>query len=375
MAVLGCFKVSNNDLESKGEKKTPLSCMRNISMRQYVGWVLLIISYGLLIPGLILPLYWYKSQRIVEEKTMLSTLSFVYEMGGWFPTSLVAFFALAVPAIKLIMLIVAHTFKKPWMSTLVVVISKWAILDALAASIIMAYFAFALQGAVPARVESGFTCFVLYCILSTAAALILDDQDISFCDQYASEHRLTRRCTRKRVYAGLAVLVASAFAITSLFLPTISIGIVGDATQMSVLSACQRLITMPNSDWKPMILILIFVVILPLMELMFLATMLIIPVDTFTSRCALRCLPLCGLLDVYNVGLVVMLIFLRALDNLEIYIPVTGFVILCIANVSILVARFMVNKHLAFKFGAAPATTTTTSSLPPNETKPTISHI
>ena len=363
MAVLSCFKESNNSSESKAETGNAVAYWKQLSIMQYVGWVLVIASYALLVPGLILPLYYYKANNMIVEKTMFTTLDLVYELGGWFPAFLVAFFGLVVPALKLIMLIVAHTFKKSWMSTLVVVVSKWAILDALVASIIMAYFAYALKGKMVSHVSAGFTCFVLYCILSTAAALILDDVDVSFREIYASEGRIARTCQKGRKFAALAVLVASAFTITSLFLSTISIGLPNDVVTMSILSACQRLVTMVHSDWKPMILILLFVVIIPLTELLFLATMLIIPVDTFATRCALRCLPQCGLLDVYNVGIVVMLIFIRAMGNMEVYIPATGFVILCIANASIVVARFMVNKHLSSLFGRSSASI-------PNETKP-----
>ena len=365
MAVLGCFKASNNTSESKGEVGNRVAYGRKLLVTKYIGWVLLITSYGLLIPGLFLPLYYYRANGMTVEKTMFTTLDLVYELGGGFPAFLVAFFGLVVPALKLIMLIVAHIFKKPWMSTLVVVVSKWAILDALVASLIMAYFAYALKGKMVSHVSAGFTCFVLYCILSTAAALILDDVDVSFQQIYASEGRIARYCQKGRKFAALAVFVASAFTITSLFLSTISIGLPNDVVTMSILSACQRLVTMQHSDWKPMILILLFVVIIPLTELLFLATMLVIPVDTFVSRCALRSLPQCGLLDVYNVGIVVMLIFIRAMGNMEVYIPATGFVILCIANASTIVARFMVNKHMSFVFGGRTQTSI------PNETKPT----
>jgi uncharacterized paraquat-inducible protein A len=365
MAFLRCFKASNDGPQIKGESSTNDKIWKRLSFSQYVGWILVIASYSFLIPGLILPLYWYKANGIRVDKTMFTTLDLVYELGGWFPACLVAFFGLVVPALKLIMLIVAHTFKHSWMSKLVVIVSKWAILDALVASIIMAYFAFAAGGGLVSHVSTGFTCFVLYCVLSTAAALILDDEDVSFREIYEQEGRYTRKCPRSRFAAGFAVLVAAAFSITSLLLPTISVGMPGDVVTMSILSACQRLVTMINSDWRPMVLILIFVVIVPLTELLFLATMLVIPINTFTSRCALRCLPQCGLLDVYNVGLVVMLIFVRAMGNLEVSIPPTGFVILCLANASTLIARFMVYRYLSHKFGQPTI---------PNELKPT-SHI
>jgi uncharacterized paraquat-inducible protein A len=365
MAVLRCFKESNNGSQIKGESGAREKLWKRLSFSQFIGWILVISSYSLLIPGLILPLYWFKSNGIRVDKTMFTTLDLVYELGGWFPACLVAFFGLVVPALKLIMLIVAHTFKHSWMSKLVVIVSKWAILDALVASIIMAYFAFAANGGLVSHVAAGFTCFVLYCVLSTAAALILDDEDVSFREIYEGEGRFSRKCPRSRLAAGFAVVVAAAFSITSLVLPTISVGIPGDVVTMSILSACQRLVTMMNSDWRPMILILFFVVIVPLTELLFLATMLIIPTNTFTSRCALRCLPQCGLLDVYNVGLVVMLIFVRAMGNLEVAIPPTGFVILCLANASTLIARFMVYRYLSHEFGRPS----------PNEVKPAVSHI
>jgi uncharacterized paraquat-inducible protein A len=321
------------------------------------GWLVFLISYGFLIPGLILPLYYYKVMGIREEKTMMGTIKMLRDDGGVFAAALLSFFGIAVPVIKLLLVAYGHWKNAAWASRFVVWISKWAIVDAVIASFIMAYYANALKGSVISKVEVGFIFFVLYCTLSTAAALILDDRDVEFRDIYASQKLLKdNRWLVKKSSAIYTLSAAFGLSITSMILYTVRMGIKPELVSMSVFSACNRLLTEVNADPRPMVIILLFVVIVPIVEFIFMAYMVYRPTDNFYTRCALRCLPQCGLLDVYAVSIVVMDIMINALGSMTIAIAALGFTLLCVSVGATVFARFVLGRYLANLFGGAEST-------------------
>ena len=325
------------------------------------GWFILLLSYGFLVPGLMLPLYGYTVQGIEVYETMWTTIQMVNEDGGAFPAALLAFFGIAVPAIKLVLVALAHIRDLPWARRLVVWVSKWAIVDAIVACFIMAYFANALMGAVKSQIETGFIFFVLYCILSTVAALLLDDRDVEFRDLYATRTYLVdKEWVEKKSTSIYSLSATVALTCTALLLYAVSMGMGEELISMSVLSACHRLASEKNADVRPMILLVLFVVIVPLVELVFLGAMLYKPIDSFHTRCALRSLPQCGLLDVCAVAVLVMYIFLNKLGKINVEIPALGFTILCVAIVSTIFTRFVVGRYLGRIFGGSLADRKTT---------------
>lgn len=318
------------------------------------GWLALILAYGFLIPGLVLPLYMYRLQGITVEKTMWSTIQMVRADGGLFPAVLLAFFGIAVPAIKLLLVTIAHIRDLPWVSRLVVWVSKWAIVDALVACFIMAYFANALDGAIVSHIETGFIFFVLYCVLSTAAALVLDDRDVEFRERYESQSVFKNQKWMERKSTSVyAIALASGLSCASMILYTVRIGLLPENISMSILSACYRLISEINTDPRPMIIIFLFVVMIPIAEFVFMVIMVYRPIDNFYTRCALRSLPQCGLLDVYAVSVIVMDIFLNPLKMISVSIPPLGFSLLCTSIACTIFARLVLGRYLAKLFGGA----------------------
>ena len=360
MAFISYFKRNLDDMQVE-KKQQPVSKRSGNARHPYVsifGWVVFLIAYGFLVPGLILPLYQYKVQGQVVEKTMWSTIVFVHEQGGIFPALLVAFFGIAVPAIKLVLVAIAHWRDMPWASRLVVWVSKWAIVDAIVACFIMAYYANAMRGAITSQIEAGFIFFVLYCTLSTAAALILDDRDVEFRDIYASRKWFKNNAwVEKKSTAVYSLAAAVGLSSAALILYTVRIGLRPELISMSVLSACNRLATEKNADPRPLVIILLFIVIVPVVEFIFMGLLLWKPRDSFSIRCALRCLPQCGLLDVYAVSVIVMDVMLNALKIITVSIPPLGYTILCVAVGATVVARFTTRRYLAKLFGGAESTT------------------
>jgi uncharacterized paraquat-inducible protein A len=321
------------------------------------GWFVLLLSYGFLIPGLILPLYYYDLQGTRFEKTLMTTIQMLREEGGVFAAALLVFFGIAVPVIKLLLIAYSHWKDAAWASRFVVWISKWAIVDAVIASIIMAYYANALDGRVVSKVEIGFIFFVLYCTLSTAAALILDDRDIEFRDIYASQRILKdNRWLVKKSSAVYAASVAFGLSIAAMILNTVRVGMVPEVVSMSVFSASHRLLTEVNADPRPMVIILLFIIMVPIIEFLFMGFMIYRPKDNFYTRCALRCLPQCGLLDVYAVSVIVMDIMLNSLGMIRVSIPALGYTLLCVSVGATVFARFVLGRYLANLFGGAEST-------------------
>ena len=351
-----CSHSEKKDSERVGNQKNRLITI--------FGWVALITAYGFLIPGLLLPLYMYRLQGITINKTMWSTIEMVREDGGLFPAVLLAFFGIAVPVIKLLLVSIAHMRDLPFVSRLVVWVSKWAIVDALVACFIMAYFANAVNGAIVSHIETGFIFFVLYCVLSTTAALILDDRDVDFRSIYTSKRFFgNQKWLERKSTSAYSLAVAAGLSCASMILYTVRMGMSPEEISMSILSACNRLIIEKNADPRPMIIIFLFVVMIPIAEFVFMVIMIHRPIDNFYTRCALRSLPQCGLLDVFAVSVVVMDIFLNTLKVITVSIPPLGFTLLCLSVGATCFARFVLGRYLAKLFGGALVESTTSLEL------------
>ena len=357
MAIFESFRASM----SSAKKPQSVSRANKDQRNRYVtifGWLVFMVSYGFLIPGLILPLYYYKVQGKIIEKTLMTTVDLLKDQGAYFAAGLLIFFGIAVPVIKLVMVGYAHWKNAAWASRFVVWISKWAIVDAVIASFIMAYYANALRGAIISKIDIGFIFFVLYCTLSTAAALILDDKDVEFREIFESrKYFKDQQWLERRMNSVYAIGAALGLSVSAMVLYTVRMGINPELISMSVFSACNRLLTEKNADPRPMVIILLFVVMVPIIELLFMAFMVYRPKDTFYTRCALRCLPQCGLLDVYAVSVIVMDIMLNALGMMTVSIPALGYTILCVSVGATIFARFVVGRHLSRIFGGAESTT------------------
>ena len=348
------LKVCNTEVSAKDEVG---SCKDNgVKLgNRYVrifGWVIIAVAYGCLIPGLVLPLYYYTLQDMTVYKTMWTTIDLVYKSGGLFPAILLGFFGIAVPVIKLILMFIAHFRNIPLASKMVVWVSKWAIVDAIVACFIMAYFANALDGAIISRVDIGFMFFTSYCILSTIAALMLDDFDLGFSQIYNSRRIFKNSDWMEfRSTSIVALFLTWGLTVASLLLDTVEIGMGDEMVPMSIMSACHRMATEINSDGRPLALVVIFIVLIPVCELIFLTVLVARPFDGFKVRCLIRCLPQCGLLDVYTVSVIVMYIFLNQLGMMTVVIPAVGYIVLVLTLIVTVGARFLVERHLTNLFG------------------------
>jgi len=357
MAIFESFKRSMSDAKKPQNASRPVTDQRNRYVTLF-GWLIFLVGYGFLIPGVILPLYYYELQGETIYKTLMTTVDMLKQEGAYFAAGLLIFFGIAVPVIKLLLVAYSHWKQAAWASRFVVWISKWAIVDGIVASFIMAYFANAFDGDIISKVDVGYMFFVLYCTLSTAAALILDDKDVEYREIYESRKYFKDvQWLEKRMNALYAVGAALGLSISAMILYTVRIGMNPELISMSIFSACNRLLTEIHADARPMVIILLFIIMVPIIELLLMGFMVCKPMDTFYTRCALRCLPQCGLLDVYAVSVIVMDVMLNALGVMTVSIPPLGFTILCVSVGATVFARFVVSRHLSRLFGGAESTT------------------
>eukprot|EP00439_Symbiodinium_sp_Y106_P012923 s2280_g1.t2 len=164
-------------------------------------WVLLLVlvSYGYLIPGLVEVLFSFNlvfdtgaggffgigpdagfNHAPPTTETMLGLVRLLWETGSWLGALLVVFYAIAIPVTKLLLLLVGNLIQKdlPKASRRCIQsvqnISKWACPD-MFAYILLMHLVKSLSHPpylkANGRLDLGFTCFSLFCLGSTVAAL------------------------------------------------------------------------------------------------------------------------------------------------------------------------------------------------------------
>lgn len=139
-------------------------------------------AYLCLIPGLTSTLFTAKAEMfgftlLDMEKSTVGTVRLLIDQQMWLPAIIILIFSVLMPFIKLFMVLAyvvmlqrglrsqAATVEK-WLKH----ISKWATVDAFAAVLVVGCFA--NQPPLQVQLHTGYYCFLGYCILSVAAALL-----------------------------------------------------------------------------------------------------------------------------------------------------------------------------------------------------------
>ncbi|CAE7569083.1 unnamed protein product [Symbiodinium natans] len=195
-------------------------------------WVLLLVlvSYGYLIPGLVEVLFSFNlvfdtgtggffgigpdssfNHAPPTTETMLGLVRLLWETGSWLGAVLVVFYAIAIPVTKLILLLVGNLIQRDFPKASrrciqsVQNISKWACPDMFAYILLMhlvrslAHPPYLLANG---RLDLGFTCFSLFCLGSTIAALGIRVPD----REHGCFQKLGRALTEKNLVLGVSVL-------------------------------------------------------------------------------------------------------------------------------------------------------------------------
>ncbi|KAF4678280.1 hypothetical protein FOL47_000007 [Perkinsus chesapeaki] len=143
------------------------------SAKYWSGIILFVIAYIILVPGLSINLYSYSFFGTEITKSTITTITLLWNDGYTLPAVLLAFFALVVPTVKLLLWRLSVYYQNPHLIHVVQYISKWATVDAIVVAFLMGFLSVAVDGLITTQLHAGFPCFVGYCLISTAAAMLV----------------------------------------------------------------------------------------------------------------------------------------------------------------------------------------------------------
>ena len=158
--------------------------------RNKMGLALIIVSFGLLIPGLYLPLLninvtfsmmGMEMEILDETRSILQTIETLYREGNALVAGLILLFSVVVPLAKGLSLIAALFLKSPVarrrIDSLVRAISKWSMADVFVVGILVAFLSAKAMANMSSTLHSGFYFFLGYCLVSIASLyfLVIDD--------------------------------------------------------------------------------------------------------------------------------------------------------------------------------------------------------
>lgn len=157
-----------------------------MTLRNILALVLIVVSLVLLIPGLTRPMitisasieFMGMSREILREtRSILQTVRTLHELGNDFVASLIFFFSVAVPFIKIVLLgVVAWARGRRWripVFRFVRGISKWAMADVFVVAVYIAYLSAKATESLDAELHSGFYWFTGYCLVSLLSVQLI----------------------------------------------------------------------------------------------------------------------------------------------------------------------------------------------------------
>jgi uncharacterized paraquat-inducible protein A len=153
-----------------------------MKVRNIVAVVLVLLSFGLLIPGLIRPLITIRAsfnfmgntiEVFNQTRSIVQSIENLHESGNDFVAGLILLFSVVVPFFKGALLGVAAISRSPLrryrLYIFVRAISKWAMADVFAVGVYVAFLAGKASENLDARIGVGFYWFVAYCLVSLLA--------------------------------------------------------------------------------------------------------------------------------------------------------------------------------------------------------------
>ncbi len=158
-----------------------------MDLRNKIGFVLLLISVVLLVPGLMNDLLTLRasfsvpflgSQEVLNQtRSIIGTIGDLNENGHSFVAFLILLFSVLVPIAKAVaMMFVALSPSRSATSKthhFVGIISKWSMADVFVVAIFIAFLSLKTNENLSAELRSGFFYFTAYCILSIVAVQLI----------------------------------------------------------------------------------------------------------------------------------------------------------------------------------------------------------
>ena len=147
-----------------------------------VALFLILLSFGLLIPGLIKPLLTIdasiefmgmKRELFTETRSIIQTVRSLHESGNEFVAGLILLFSIIVPFAKATMLLVVLALKdqakKMRLHRFIDSISKWSMADVFLVGVYVAFLSAKATDNLDAHIHEGFYYFTAYCLVSISS--------------------------------------------------------------------------------------------------------------------------------------------------------------------------------------------------------------
>lgn len=154
--------------------------------RNVIALVLILTSFGLLIPGLIKPLITIsaffellgnRTELFSQTRSIVQTVRSLHDSGDDFVASLILLFSVVVPFGKGILLLTVMLLRdaraKLKIFRFVGAIGKWSMADVFVVGVFVAFLAAKANSNLDAELETGFYYFAAYCLLSVASHQIM----------------------------------------------------------------------------------------------------------------------------------------------------------------------------------------------------------
>ncbi len=147
-----------------------------------IATLLILLSFALLIPGLIKPLLTItasiemmglKRELFTETRSIIQTIRSLHESGNDFVAGLILLFSVVVPFAKGTALLVALGLKDQTsrlrIRRFIDSISKWSMADVFLVGVYVAYLSAKATDNLDAEIHQGFYYFTAYCLVSIAS--------------------------------------------------------------------------------------------------------------------------------------------------------------------------------------------------------------
>lgn len=171
-------------LENKNEIKAPL--LQN-PVRNVIALVLVILSLGMLYPGLTQPMMNLTIEASLpligrmefynQTQSIMQSIQTLFDGGNQLVAILILLFSVIVPLLKAIFLLLAFTLPMPdvryYLHKVVLIIGKWSMADVFVVGIFMAFMAGQAHPSATASLHGGFYYFTAYCVLSILGAQLM----------------------------------------------------------------------------------------------------------------------------------------------------------------------------------------------------------
>jgi len=157
-----------------------------MSPRNVVALLLVIVSFFLLVPGLLQPLVTISAtiemlgvsrELFRDTRSIVQSVRSLHQSGNDFVAGLIFFFGIVVPIAKGVALGVMVAVRDPaWkrrIFTFVRDISKWAMNDVFVVAVYVAFLSAKATDSLDAELESGFYYFAAYCLVSLVALQLM----------------------------------------------------------------------------------------------------------------------------------------------------------------------------------------------------------